>query len=268
MGSQQKKLSTLFPPSRTALYCTFSAPFKSKDAYNPASNLYTNVVGYSTVTAKKDAWLLTAVQFEGVDGNDALLSDLIKGDYQAVEFDEDEQYLDTAPHVMIPSASGYSDFFYINFEDEDFWFDASAGGPDEGTPIAAGTGIWFKQSGNDCAVTFAGQVVSDSSVPVSATANTWNLISNPYPIAAAISGVTYTGIKSVEFDEDEKYLETAPHMMVPSADGYADFFYINFEDEDFWFDAGAGGPDEGATLPVGAGVWFKAATDVTITFTK
>ena len=220
------------------------------------------------MTAKKDAWLLTAVQFEGVDGNDALLSNLISGDYTAVEFDEDEMYLDTAPHIMIPTADGYADFFYINFEGEDFWFDASAGGPDEGTPIVAGTGIWFKQSGADCAVTFAGQVVSDSSVPVPASADVWNLISNPYPVAAEISGVTYEGLKSVEFDEDETYLETAPHMMIPSEDGYSDFFYINFEGDDFWFDASAGGPDEGAVIPVGSGFWFKAATDVTITFTK
>ena len=228
----------------------------------------TEVVGYTTVTAQQDAWLLTAVQFEGTDGNDVNLSDLIRGEYAGVDFDEDFLFVNTAPHVMIPNATGYSDFFYINFEGETFWFDNDAGGPDEGTPIVAGTGIWFKQSGNDCAVTFAGQVVSDSSVPVSTAAGEWCMIANPYPMSCAVSGVTYSGIVGVDFDEDFEFVETAPHILVPKADGYSDFFYINYEGETFWFDNDAGGPDEGAVIPVGTGFWFKAATNVTITFTK
>ena len=209
-----------------------------------------------------------AVQFEGVDGNDVLLSDLVSGGYAAVAYDDDGAFLDKAPHIMVPSSSGYNDYLYINFEDQDFWFDFNAGGPDEGTPIEVGTGIWFRQSGEDCVVTFKGQVVSDSSIPVSAKANTWSLISNPYPMPYAISGVNYGGIVSVAYDDDGAFLESAPHIMAPTASGYADFLYINFEDADFWFDFNAGGPDEGASVPVGSGFWFKAATDVTITFTK
>ena len=220
------------------------------------------------MTAKKDAWLLTAVQFEGVDGNDALLSNLISGDYTAVEFDDDGNYIDTAPQLLVPTASGYDYYYYINFEGETFWFDFNAGGPDEGTPIAAGTGIWFKQSGEDCPVTFAGQVISDSSLPVNASKDVWSLVSNPYPIAFEVSGVSYSGLKGVDFDDDGAYVDTAPQMLVPTKDGYDYFYYINFEGESFWFDFNAGGPDEGAVVPVGSGFWFKAATDVTITFTK
>lgn len=222
------------------------------------------------MTAKKDAWLLTAVQFEGVDGNDALLSNLVNGDYTSVDFDEDFIFVDTAPVIMVPKAAGgYANYYYINFEGETFWFDNDAGGPDEGTPIPAGTGIWFKQSGEDCAVTFAGQVVSDSSVPVPAAKDTWSLVSNPYPIACAVSSLGYEGIAGVDFDEDFAFIDTAPVLMIPkAAGGYANFYYINFEGDTFWFDNDAGGPDEGATIPVGSGFWFKAATDVTITFTK
>ena len=211
---------------------------------------------------------MTAVQFEGVDGNDAQLSNLVGGEYVGVDYDDDFNFLETAPHIMVPTASGYADYYYINFEGNTFWFDFNAGGPDEGTPITAGTGIWFKQSGADCAVTFAGQVVSDSSVPVSTSKDTWSLISNPYPMGFAVSGATYTGIVGIDYDDDFYFLETAPHLMVPTADGYADFYYINFEGSTFWFDFNAGGPDDGATVPVGSGFWFKAATDVTITFTK
>ena len=225
-------------------------------------------MGYTTVTAKQDAWLLTAVQFEGVDGNDVKLSDLVSGEFVGVDFDDAFEFIDTAPHIMVPKADGYSDFFYINFEGDTFWFDNDAGGPDEGTPIAAGTGIWFKQSGADCGVTFAGQVISDSSVPMTVDKDEWSMIANPYPMVCAVSGITYDGIVGVDFDDAFEFIETAPHMMVPKADGYSDFFYINFEGASFWFDNDAGGPDEGATIPVGSGFWFKAATDVTITFTK
>lgn len=211
---------------------------------------------------------MTAVQFEGTDGNDAKLSDLVKGDFVGVDFDDDLLFLDTAPHLMVPTATGYNDYYYINFEGDTFWFDNSAGGPDEGTPITAGIGVWFKQTGADCSVTFSGQVVSDSSVPVSINKDEWTMVSNPYPMAFAISAVTYSGLVGVDFDDDLNFLETAPHMMVPKTDGYADFFYINFEGDSFWFDNDAGGPDEGATVSVGTGFWFKAATDVTITFTK
>lgn len=240
-------------------------------AFHAAADVISSdVVGYTTVTAQKDAWLLTAVQFEGVDGNDALLSYLVKGDFVGVDFDDDFYFVDTAPVVMIPKASGgYSDFYYINFEGETFWFDFDAGGPDEGTAIAAGTGIWFRQGGEACAVTFAGKVVSDSSVPVSTSANVWSMIANLYPIACEVSSLTYTGIVGVDFDEDFAFVETAPTLMVPkSGSGYSDFYYINYEGDSFWFDFDAGGPDEGATIPVGTGMWFKAATDVTITFTK
>ena len=233
-----------------------------------ASPRLKSVVGYTTVTAKQDAWLLTAVQFEGVDGNDAKLSDLVSGEFVGVDFDEDFNFIETAPTIMVPSPTGYANFYYINFEGETFWFDAAAGGPDEGTPIVAGTGIWFKQSGSDCAVTFAGQVISDSSVPVSVAKDEWTMIANPYPMVCAVSGVTYTGLVGVDFDEDFLFIDTAPIIMVPTPDGYANFYYINFEGDSFWFDAAAGGPDEGATIPVGSGFWFKAATDVTITFTK
>ena len=199
-----------------------------------------------------------------------MLSNLVKGDYVGVDFDEDFFFLDTAPVVMIPKATGgYAYYYYINFEGDTFWFDFDAGGPDEGTPIAAGTGIWFRQSGEDCAVTFAGQVVSDSSVPVSTTKDVWSLISNPYPMSCAISSLTYSGIVGIDFDEDFAFLETAPVLMIPkSAGGYAYYYYINFEGDTFWFDFDAGGPDEGAVIPVSSGFWFKAATDVTITFTK
>lgn len=222
------------------------------------------------MTAKKDAWLLTSVQFEGLDGNDVKLSDLVSGGYTAVDFDDDFYFLDTAPVIMVPKAAGgYANYYYINFEGDTFWFDNDAGGPDEGTPIVAGTGIWFRQSGADCNVTFAGQVVSDSSVPVATAKDTWSLISNPYPMECAVSGLTYTGLVGVDFDDDFAFLETAPVLMVPkAAGGYSNFYYINFEGDTFWFDNDAGGPDEGAKVPVGAGFWFKAATDVTITFTK
>lgn len=219
---------------------------------------------------------MTAVQFEGVDGNDALLSNLVNGDYAAVDWDEDDSemlFLDAAPTIMIPKAAGgYANYYYINFEDSTFWFDFDNGGPDEGTPITAGTGIWFKQSGEDCAVTFSGQVVSDSSVPVPADKDTWTLISNPYPMSFAISGVSYSGLVPVNWDEDDAemtFLDNAPTLMIPkAAGGYANFYYITFEDASFWFDFDNGGPDEGAEVPVGSGFWLKAATDVTITFTK
>ena len=213
---------------------------------------------------------MTAVQFEGTDGNDVLLSDLISGEYTGVDFDEDFLFVDTAPTVMIPKAEGgYSNFYYINFEGETFWFDFDAGDADQGTPIVAGTGIWFKQSGDDCSVTFAGQVVSDSSIPLPTANGTWNLISNPYPMACAVSGVSYSGLVGVDFDEDFLFVDTAPVLMVPKADGgYSNFYYINFEGDSFWFDFDAGDADSGAMIPVGSGFWFKAATDVTITFTK
>jgi hypothetical protein len=235
-----------------------------------------NTVGYTSVTAKKDAWLLTAVQFEGVDGNDVLLSNLVSGNYAAVDWDENDAemlFLDTAPTIMIPKAEGgYSNFYYINYEGETFWFDFDAGGPDEGTPVVAGTGIWFRQSGEDCPVTFAGQVVMDSSVPVDMTKNLWTLVSNPYPMAFGVSEVNYNGLVGIDWDDNDAemlFLDAAPTIMVPKAEGgYSNFYYINYEGDSFWFDFDAGGPDEGAVVPVGSGFWFRAATDVTITFAK
>ena len=78
-----------------------------------------NVVGYTTVTAKKDAWLLTAVQFEGTDGNDAKLSSLVSGEYAGVDFDED--FLAVINPVKIQVATntvtdgGVTDVMYDRF---------------------------------------------------------------------------------------------------------------------------------------------------------
>ena len=93
MGSQQKKLSTLFPPSRTALYCTFSAPFKSKDAYNPASNLYTNVVGYTTKTTVA-GFNFVSPTFKNVSGAAISCQDITLSGENAIEYVDTLQILD------------------------------------------------------------------------------------------------------------------------------------------------------------------------------
>ena len=72
-------LTPILPPSLTALYCTFSAPFKSQDAYNSASNLYTNVVGYTTVDINP-GYNMFAVNFKQMgEGQSIKIDDLFPG---------------------------------------------------------------------------------------------------------------------------------------------------------------------------------------------
>ena len=75
IGNPKRSCPPYSPPSRTALYCTFSAPFKSKDAYNPAYNLYTNVVGYQAYELR-DNFNFTVPTFVPVSAANLTLGDL------------------------------------------------------------------------------------------------------------------------------------------------------------------------------------------------
>ena len=224
-----------------------------------ADGLDSQTVGYTTTDLQPDTWTLAASQFLGIGGDTVLLSDLVKGDFVAVPFDEDFIFMETAPQIEVNG----NNFFYVSYESEEFWFDSIAVGPDEGTPIEVGTGLWIKQnSGPALYVRFAGQVSDDATEPLDLIGGTWNLVANPYPKSFSITDIAFEGLVAVPFDEDFVFMETAPQI---EANGN-NYFYINYESEDFWFDSIAVGPYEGEPIAAGVGFWFKAQTDVTATF--
>ena len=224
-----------------------------------AEGLDSQTVGYTTTDLQPDTWTIAASQFVGIGGDTVLLSDLVKGDFVAVDFDEGYEFTETAPQIQVNG----NEFYYVRFEEAEFWFDSIAVGPDEGTPIEVGTGLWIKQSsGPALYVRFAGQVSDAPTKPLDLVGGTWNLVANPYPKAFALTDVNFEGLVAVPFDEGYEFTETAPQIQ---ANGN-EYYYVNYEDADFWFDSIAVGPYEGEPIAAGTGFWFKAATDVTATF--
>ena len=195
-----------------------------------------------------------------------------------------EDYEAEAPMILIPyggGEAGYYNYYYV-FKDKApdvfFWYDAEEGAVvDESYTIPAGTAIWvWQNSGRNCTVTFAGEVISDSSVPVYTYSDAWTFFANPYPIPLSIASekISYEGIEAVSMSED--YEAEAPSILIPYGDGEAGYYnyYYVFKDKApdvfFWYDAEEGAivDEDTGILPVSSGAWFWSMNDVTIRFTK
>ncbi len=107
-----------------------------------------NTVGYTTASVAKNTYYMLGLQYENVGGGAISVQDLVKGTFQGVDYDEQNEFVQTAPQLQIWTPSDYIILFYLN----DAWSPGnvySAGWADEWGVLSeetfpVGYGFWLK----------------------------------------------------------------------------------------------------------------------------
>ena len=238
-----------------------------------------NTVGYATQAITGGSWYLVGIQFEGVGSETATVAfdDLITlTGVTAAAYDKQES---DAAEIQYFNGVGYDHFYYINdaydAQDNDVGHDCWAKDGYEVTANkkALGEGFWFKAPAaaisGTASMTVKGQVLADATKTVSFTANTWKIISNPFPTALGLQNVTTTGVTAVAYDNQES---DGAEIQYFNGVGYVHFYYISdaydAQDNDVGHDCWAkdGYITTGTQIPVGQAFWFKAKQSGTMTF--
>ncbi|MGN0847120.1 MAG: hypothetical protein ACI4RA_07030 [Kiritimatiellia bacterium] len=229
-------------------------------------------------------------QFEIVETGKLALDTTFKG-LPGVDYDDEDIWMATAPHIQIVKADGTPDmYWFLN----DGWYDD---GSDEGSTkagwcdvagnlvdleIVPGAGFWTKNADvEDRIIHGVGQVAAADSTEVKVPASIFSIQANVYPTDVNLNDstkVSFPDIVGVNYDDDDVWMATAPHIQVVKADGTPDmYWFLN----DGWYDDGS---DEGSTkagwcdvagnivdvkITAQSGFWAKATTGAfTIEYVK
>ena len=242
------------------------------------------IVGYQNYTTVKNEYALKALQFEGMGQEFNILD--IAGDFEGPLYDEDGEFMNTAPTLMVRDGDGYVYYYYLadGKWDEDLgdyvpgWADGGGNPlPEEGVTYPSGTAFWIlDQFADGKTMTLAGQVVTDPTSEITFGAG-FTLCAAPYPKAYAFSDIDFGTIDGPYYDEDGEFMNTAVTMMVREGDGYVYYYYLadGRYDEDLgdyvpgWADGG-GNPLEdysAPVIPVGAPFWVNTQEQDSFTAT-
>ncbi|MGN0847141.1 MAG: hypothetical protein ACI4RA_07135, partial [Kiritimatiellia bacterium] len=240
-----------------------------------------NIVGYNNDSTEQGKFAILAAQFEDVATGKIDLNKIMKG-VVGVNWDEDDEFMTTAPQIQILDAdgTGYTTYYYLNdgYVDDsttkEGWCDGVGNFVD--LEITPGSSFWFKNPGDNAALTISGAVGSDAVVSVVAEQNKFKLVGNAYPAALGLNTKNFTSddIFGVDWDENDEFLTTAPQIQVLDADGtgYTTYYYLNdgYVDDSTtkkgWCD-GVGNYRPDVTVPTGRGFWIKSPIgDVTLDF--
>ena len=230
-----------------------------------------NIVGYNTTDAQNNKFYIVGVQFEDMQG--AVKIDAIVSGTKGVDWDEDDVWMDTASQIQVPSAAGYTTYYYLNDGTYNEAGDTKAGWCNANAEIVddefiPGVSVWFKSKTGDCGMTQSGQVPASDQVSVACAASVFSLKANPFPVAFSLndtSKVAFDGIVGVDWDEEDAWMNTAPQIQVPSAAGYTTYYYLNDGTYNEAGDTKAGWCNANAEIvddivPVAQGFWVKPVT--------
>ena len=239
-----------------------------------------NTVGYTEKAITGDQWYMIGVQFEEVGGEAATiaLDDLIQ--LQGVTACAYDNQSTDAAQIQYFNGSIYDLYYYISdayiagTEDEvgkDCW--ARGGETTTATKFGVGEGFWFKAPANavgaNAKMTVKGEVAEVKPTQVAFAANTWKIVSNPFPTALGLQNVTTTGVTACAYDNQGT---DAAQIQYFDGSVYQLYYYISdayiagTEDEigyDTW--ARAGDACSGTQIPVGEAFWIKSPTAGSLT---
>jgi hypothetical protein len=106
-----------------------------------------NIVGYSTQTVDDMKFAMVGVQFQGAGDADGeiAVNDFIKGDFAAVDYDDFDEFLTTAPEIQVWNGNVYTFYYYLNAHNgyETGWCD-DWGDLLSDTTIPVGRGFWVR----------------------------------------------------------------------------------------------------------------------------
>ena len=262
----------LFSPSRSALYCTISAPFKSQDAYNSASRPSANTVGYLQ-SAKVTGVDMGSAAFDAIGGAAVNIQDIVP-----VVGEEEELYTGGFV-IMTMTDGGETDESYSYYTAEDApdgvagWFDGT--GARSTKTFQPGEGFVTSSDYETGKLQTSGIVATDDSVFALGTGinSCGNTTSATLSIEALKVGVAIDeegNLLSVNEDTEEEIYTGGLVIMTLTDGGETDASYSYFTAEDApdgvagWFD-GAG---DRVSVSFDAGVGFIVSSDYAESYIK
>jgi hypothetical protein len=128
----------------------------------------------------------------------------------------------------------------------------------------------------DGKITSSGQVSATAKIGNSPTANQFNIVGNPYPVALSLNTAETTGFTPGEYgDGSDTTMKNAPQIQVLNSNGltYTKFYYIGdaYDSSDNPVSGNCWADDNGyivtgAQVPVGQAFWVKSESAGTFTF--
>ncbi len=244
-----------------------------------------NTVGYAAKDVVAGKYYLIGVQFN--DAADATkgtidMNTLIKLSSSITPGTYDSNF-SGAPEIQVLNAAGtgYEMYYYISDATDDnddplgynCWADSDGYELKDADKLVMGKGFWFKSmvAGS---ISVAGEVKAEASAVVAFPANAFFIMSNPFPKAFSLAGVTTTGITPSTYDSN---FSGASEIQVlnAAATGYEMYYYISdatdSNDDPVGYNCWADSDGyilEGNQVDAGASFWIKGNASGTIGFTK
>ena len=208
-----------------------------------------NIVGYQKLNLSADVYTLTGIQFVKVGGNVASLNDLFSGD------------IPFGTRIMVQGLDGYDSYKYLAEAYDEAADDFVAGWADgdeylTSDPFVNGTGVWVIASDDTEGFTQSGQVSDAATITISAKADVYTLVCNPFPQGFNPNAVNWSA-----------GLEFGTRIMVKGEDGYDSYKYLEeaYDEAADDFVEGWGDGDEYLVkddiVPSGEGFWLVAPSD-------
>ena len=246
-----------------------------------------NVVGYSTQDVKAGQFYMVAVQFADVnavdiaDFNNFFATTCTAGEYG----DGTDPSMSNAPQIQVLQSNGlgYDKYFYISdaYDSSDnpvegnCWADENGYIATADDMLTLSRGFWFKAMSAGT-VTCSGQVSATATIGNTVTANQFNIVGNPYPVALDLNGAKSENFVAGAYgDGTDPSMSAAPQIQVLQSNGlgYDKYFYISdaYDSTDnpvagnCWADEN-GYITIGTQVPVGQAFWVKSASAGTFTF--
>lgn len=244
-----------------------------------------NTVGFTTKSITPDQYYLIGTQFQGV-GADAQIEMsklLVLSNIQSVGFDD---MIEQGAEILVFDGVGYNHYYYINdaYDSSDnpvegeYWADIDGYMVTASDVFTLGQGFWLKVPAAACGenpgVTAAGEVTSASDYQlelVGSSDGAYSILSNPYPVEAALADITTTGLTAVGFDD---MLDIGNELMIYDGVGYNHYYYINDAydsndnpvDGEVWADIDGYEVTDSDKIPVGESFWFRARQNGSLKF--
>ena len=236
-----------------------------------------NTVGYTTQAITADQWYMVGIQFQEVGSATAAINinDLIQlSGVTACGWSNKDT---DAPQIQYFDGEGYVLYYYINNGrnadrtpvGHDCWVSGGYIVTDE-KPL--GEGFWLKfpaaSVGANASFTVKGEVKANVATTVNFTANTWKIISNPFPVAIDLSNVITTGIVAGPWSDKDN----GAQIQYFDGEGYVLYYYINNGrnadrtpvGHDCWVQGGY--LATGENIPAGQAFWLKSPQSGSLTF--
>ena len=231
---------------------------------------------------------MVGVQFADVSAkadvanfNNFFATTCVPGEYG----DGSDGTMGNAPQIQVLNSDGltYTKYYFISdaYDSTDNPVAGNCWADDNGYIITAADvislsrGFWFKAMAAGT-ITASGQVSATSDIENSPTANQFNIVANPYPVALGLNSTGTTGFTPGEYgDGSDGTMGNAPQIQLLNSDGltYTKFYYISdaYDATDnpvagnCWADDN-GYIVTGTQVPVGQSFWIKSASAGTFTF--